>query len=65
MEVTDPEAGKAKMRMDMDMSAAGQQIKLQMVMIDDTAWVEDVGQEKWTEGRGRSGKSGAPRRRQP
>ena len=60
MEVTDPEAGKANMRMDMDMSAAGQQLKLQMVMVDDTAWAKMSGQEKWTKVEGDQAKAALP-----
>jgi hypothetical protein len=48
MEVTDAAAGEANMRMDMDMSAAGQQFKLQMVKIGETAWVKMTGQDQWT-----------------
>jgi hypothetical protein len=49
MEVTDPTAFKSKMRMDMDVNAAGQQMNMQMILIDQAAWVKLVGQDSWQE----------------
>lgn len=47
MEVTDAAAMKSKMRMDMDINAVGQQMQLQMILIDQTAWVKATGQDAW------------------
>ncbi|MCU0508709.1 MAG: hypothetical protein MUC34_09940 [Anaerolineae bacterium] len=50
MDMTDPE--NVKMRMDMDMSAAGQDISIEMVMIGKTAWIKMPGQDEWTKAEG-------------
>ncbi len=47
MEITDPTTARYKMRMDMDLSAAGQQMNMRMVMIDQTVWVKLADQDAW------------------
>ncbi len=60
LEVTDPTAFKSKMRMDMDINAAGQQMAMQMIMIDQTGWVKLAGQDTWQKVEGEQAKSAAP-----
>lgn len=58
MDMTDTE--NVKMRMDMDLDAAGQQMSIQMVMLDKTAWVKMSGQDEWTKVEGDEALSSLP-----
>ena len=60
IEVTDPAALKSKIRMDMDINAAGQQTQMQMVVIDQTAWVKVAGQDTWQKMEGAQARSVTP-----
>ena len=59
MEIVDAAAMKNKMRMQLDMEAAGEQIQMEMVMIEDTVWCAPVRMRngRW---QGGSGWGGAP-----
>jgi hypothetical protein len=46
MDRTDPQ--NVKMRMELNMNAAGQKLSLEMVGIGQTAWVKMPGQDEWT-----------------
>lgn len=48
VEVTDSSAGLANMQMAMDMSAAGQQMTVETIVLGDKAWTR-IGEGKWTE----------------
>jgi hypothetical protein len=48
MEVTDSSAGLANMQMIMDISAAGQEMTVETIVLGDKAWTR-VGDGKWTE----------------
>ena len=60
LEVTDPNSLKSKLRMDMDLNAVGQQMKMQMVMIDQAAWVKLAGQDTWQKVEASQAKSVVP-----
>lgn len=58
MDMTDTE--NVKMRMDMDLDAAGQQMSIQMIMLDKTAWVKMSGEDTWTKVEGDKALSSLP-----
>jgi len=47
MEILGAAAMKNKMRMQLDMEAAGEQIRMEMVMIEDTVWVRTGEDAEW------------------
>jgi hypothetical protein len=58
MDMTDPD--DVKMRMDMDMTAAGQNMSIEMVMIGKAAWIKMPGQDTWTKVEGEEALSSLP-----
>lgn len=60
LEVTGPEAMKSRVRMDMNINAAGQDMQIQMIVIDETAWVKLAGQDTWQKVEGEQATSVAP-----
>lgn len=60
IEIVDAETGKANMRMDMDLNAAGQQMQLEMIMIGETAWIKMPGQDEWTKVEGEQARTALP-----
>lgn len=60
LEVTDPASMKSKMRLDMDVDAAGQKMTMQMVLIDQSAWVKATGIDTWQKVEGEQAKAALP-----
>ncbi len=65
MEVTDPGAAKSKMRMNMNLSMAGQQMDMELVMIDQTAWIRAGPDGDWQKVEGEQAMSAIPGRHGP
>lgn len=59
VEVTDSSAGLANMQMAMDMSAAGQEMTIETIVLGDKAWTR-IGDGKWTETDVESAQSSVP-----
>jgi hypothetical protein len=59
VEVTDSSAGLANMQMVMDMSAAGQQMTVETIVLGDKAWTR-IGDGEWTETDVESAQSAVP-----
>lgn len=60
MEVTDPGALKSKMRMAMNLDMAGQQMAMEMVIIDQTAWIRVGSEGEWQKVEGEQAMSAIP-----
>lgn len=60
MEVTDPGALKSKMRMAMNLDMAGQQMAMEMIIIDQTAWIRVGSEGEWQKVEGEQATSAIP-----
>ncbi len=60
MEVTDPGALKSKMRMAMNLDMAGQQMAMEMIIIDQTAWIRVGSEGEWQKVEGEQAMSAIP-----
>ena len=60
MEVTDPGALKSKMRMNMNLSMAGQQMAMELIMIDQTAWIRVGPDGEWQKVEGEQAMAAIP-----